>query len=425
MSRHVTRTDVNELRLLGVTNQVDRALVLLTDASGDALLATSTTVPSATAGYAKGCLFIDTDVAGGTGGLYENKGTTTSCTFNAVGEVSAGDIADNAVTFAKLVDYTGQGYITRGGAAGAPEEHDASGDGFILVGDGTDLTSVNVNGDVEMTNTGLTTIQPGAVDTAMLAANQITPATLSVKNWTVVAAGSRVSVTGSATQTLEDNNAAANDLGFATLRVTDDTDNLLTVANAAYGVVAVQSADPLAAHAYDYCVLRDDPIVGGEPYHIVAACNETWGGGAANTTVTVTGAVVGDLLMCSLEHNGANDTDLVSSIVSWANTATITFAADPGAGCIINAIALRPKVTGDAATHTIEYAGNFQSVGGDATENITVTGSLATDIAIINQSVNHSQITRYGAAGVDEIIVTMDADPSTDEYVSYMIVRAV
>jgi hypothetical protein len=47
--------------------------------------ATGTTVPvDTTSGYAKGCLFIDTDVASGTSGLYVNVGTDTSCIFKLV-----------------------------------------------------------------------------------------------------------------------------------------------------------------------------------------------------------------------------------------------------------------------------------------------------------------------------------------------------
>lgn len=58
---------------------------LLTDGAGNALLATGTGVPADSgAGYAKGCLFIDTDVAAGTTGLYVNIGTTASCVFKAV-----------------------------------------------------------------------------------------------------------------------------------------------------------------------------------------------------------------------------------------------------------------------------------------------------------------------------------------------------
>lgn len=58
---------------------------LIKDALGKTLLATGTTVPSDTAPlYAKGCLFIDTDVATGTSGLYVNVGTSSSCVFKLV-----------------------------------------------------------------------------------------------------------------------------------------------------------------------------------------------------------------------------------------------------------------------------------------------------------------------------------------------------
>jgi hypothetical protein len=57
------------------------------DGNGYVMYATGTTVPSdAGAGYAKGCLFVDTDVAGGTTGLYVNVGTTASCNFDAVSD---------------------------------------------------------------------------------------------------------------------------------------------------------------------------------------------------------------------------------------------------------------------------------------------------------------------------------------------------
>lgn len=59
--------------------------VNLKDANGDILHAQGTTVPTdETTGYAKGCLFIDTDVATGTSGLYVNVGTNTSCVFKLV-----------------------------------------------------------------------------------------------------------------------------------------------------------------------------------------------------------------------------------------------------------------------------------------------------------------------------------------------------
>lgn len=49
------------------------------------LLVLGTTVPLiTTAGYQKGCLFIDTDVIAWTWGLYCNKWTTASCNFTLV-----------------------------------------------------------------------------------------------------------------------------------------------------------------------------------------------------------------------------------------------------------------------------------------------------------------------------------------------------
>lgn len=58
---------------------------LLKDGNGKVLLATGATVPTnGGSKYAKGCLFIDTDVATGTTGLYCNKGTASSCQFTAV-----------------------------------------------------------------------------------------------------------------------------------------------------------------------------------------------------------------------------------------------------------------------------------------------------------------------------------------------------
>ena len=60
--------------------------VLEKDGADMVLLARGTNAPGdGESGYAKGCIFIDTDVAGGTSGMYENIGTPASCEFNALG----------------------------------------------------------------------------------------------------------------------------------------------------------------------------------------------------------------------------------------------------------------------------------------------------------------------------------------------------
>lgn len=59
--------------------------ILAYDDNFDILWATGTDVPTdATSGYAKGCIFIDRDVATGSSGCYENIGTNTSCNFDAL-----------------------------------------------------------------------------------------------------------------------------------------------------------------------------------------------------------------------------------------------------------------------------------------------------------------------------------------------------
>lgn len=57
--------------------------ILLTDGSGNALLATGASVPSGVKGYAKGCLFIETDAASGSA-IYTNVGTAASCNFSKI-----------------------------------------------------------------------------------------------------------------------------------------------------------------------------------------------------------------------------------------------------------------------------------------------------------------------------------------------------
>jgi len=79
-----------KVQLKGIRHGINFASdekTLIENDEGDILLATGTTVPSDdTDGYAKGCLFIDTNVAKGTGGLYVNKGSKTECTFTLVSQ---------------------------------------------------------------------------------------------------------------------------------------------------------------------------------------------------------------------------------------------------------------------------------------------------------------------------------------------------
>ena len=66
--------------------------VYLRDEGDDILMAAGISVPTDdTAGYAKGCLFIDTNVAKGSQGLYVNIGTDAECTFVACSDTTSLD----------------------------------------------------------------------------------------------------------------------------------------------------------------------------------------------------------------------------------------------------------------------------------------------------------------------------------------------
>ena len=85
--RSSSYTVFTALQFSGHTTVINSQTVtpLLADPSGDLLWVQGTvTVTDGGTGYAKGCMYIKTDVATGTTGTYFNKGTNTSCQFTAV-----------------------------------------------------------------------------------------------------------------------------------------------------------------------------------------------------------------------------------------------------------------------------------------------------------------------------------------------------
>ena len=79
-------------------------------------------------------------------------------------------VKDDGITNDKLANMT-QGTVKVGGGSDAPTDLDASTDGYILIGDGTDVNSVAVSGDITIDNAGVTTIGSEKVDVGMLNIN--------------------------------------------------------------------------------------------------------------------------------------------------------------------------------------------------------------------------------------------------------------
>lgn len=155
-----SKTNFNQIQLDGDTETVDSTsvTVLLRNPSGYVLLATGATVPSdAEAGYAKGCLFIQTDGEANTT-LYLNEGSETSADFN-VGTAST--------TFTSLTDTPGSlvaktVYGVNAGATALEAKFTVGTmtptSGNVLVADGTDWGTSTPDSAGLVSKTGTQTI---------------------------------------------------------------------------------------------------------------------------------------------------------------------------------------------------------------------------------------------------------------------------
>ena len=85
------------------------------------------------------------------------------------GTVGTDNIADEAVTTAKMADLT-RGYVLVGQtSSNRPVALAANGDAEILIGDGTDVSAHALTGDVTMTNAGVTTVGDRKISLAKMA----------------------------------------------------------------------------------------------------------------------------------------------------------------------------------------------------------------------------------------------------------------
>lgn len=109
-----------------------------------------------------------------------------------------------------------------------------------------------------------------------------------------------------------------------------------------------------------------------------------------------------------------------------AGASTVSYAELDGDGIADAAVSLEHLDSGIAPSHIVVYAGSFTTAGGDAAEVISVSGVLATDIAIVQLHTEGSSPVTVdaAAAATDAINVTMSGDPSTDHVLRYMVLRA-
>jgi hypothetical protein len=154
-----------------------------------------------------------------------------------------------------------QGSVIVGNAGGVGAALDAKGDGKILVGNGTTITSVSVSGDATLSNAGALTIATGAVEDSMiegLAAGQFilgvdgtaannTKVTMS-GDCTMAATGAVTIGAGKVTEAML-STATQDRIAYLTVTGAD-------LANAGTGTITIQAKDAAGNNLAAACLVR-------------------------------------------------------------------------------------------------------------------------------------------------------------------------
>lgn len=235
-----------------------------------------------------------------------------------------------------------------------------------------------------------------------------------------MAGGPVTSAGGDTTEVISlPNRIIASDISFVEHQESDDNDQIVSQISSAGAITIVGSADPSTAHAYHYTALRSGCL---PEYDIVAAGTHTTVGGAAAEAITVSGVLATDIAFAC--YSATNDTDVITKVVCTANTVTVTCSADPLTAHGIHYVVIRPRGS-FKPSHYVFAAGVHTTVGGAAAEAITVTGALATDVAIVKyNATNDTDSILKSVLTANTLTVTMSADPSTAHKLAYMILRA-
>jgi len=296
------------------------------DSSGNALLATCTTIPNAKAGYAIGCRMIKGDAANGQCAEWRNHGTATSCAFRPVGPV----IGYGVAVAGTQVFVSG----TAGLVVGGPSLIHGTDIGFAshaATDDSDQIISVKASA------VGLT-VTNGADPLAAHSAHFAAIRSGCVPAYDIFAAGTHVTAGGAAAEAITVAGVLATDIVCVGYGATNDTDVITKAVATANTITVTMSADPSTAHSLHYMVLR--PRGSFKPSHyIVAAGDHTTAGGAAAEAITVTGALTTDIPI--VNYSVTNDTDSILKSVLTADTLTVTMSADPSTAHALSYAILR------------------------------------------------------------------------------------
>lgn len=172
-------------------------------------------------------------------------------------------------------------------------------------------------------------------------------------------------------------------------------------------------------------------LVAGDPFRGIAESQADNSAGSAadiNVRVITKGLVQLAVTSVAITDVGANvyaSADGTFLLTAGSNSLIGMVYRHVSSGVCIVELA----ITGVAPppSHVVVFAGEHTTAGGAAAEDITVTGALATDLAIVTiHTVGASPVTLLTAlTAADKITATFSADPSTDHVVTYLVLRAI
>jgi hypothetical protein len=89
-------------------------------------------------------------------------------------------------------------------------------------------------------------------------------------------------------------------------------------------------------------------------------------------------------------------------------------------------VTLAKLAAGITPSHVVKFAGKFTTAGGDAAEQASVAGVVATDVVVasIQDNGTNNVTLLQSVPATDVINFTMSADPAADCIISYMVLRA-
>ena len=386
--------------------------VLMKDADGDILLCTGTvTVTDGGSGYAKGCIYIKTDVATGTTGRYENVGTNISCNFDTVGSTGV-------TTLTALTDTS----------IATPAS------GHILIWDGSNSwDNKAVSGDITISNLGVVAIAAGVIVNADIKSDAAIA-------WSKMASSTDISTTGTVTDLTMTSEAQGTLLQFdgtnwVVIGVGSSGQALVSGgagADCYWGTPTVGSASSLAnnvtceAGASDYTIdfgtaggayTLTVPAVGGARTFAfineaqTISANQTFGqtnlhlqGGDSNAmnikvNETLTGAKTLNVKINDTDRtiDLGGDLTLAGDLTTVTDAITLTATGGGSSVTLPASGTLLANVSEDA---TPQLGGNLDVNG----NGITFTGATVTDITGADTTLVS------GTAGTDGNIVIWNSD---------------